>query len=394
MHANLPRTIELLHRGINEGLHAGAQLYVSLREEPIANVAVGRARPDAEMTPETINHWLSSGKPITAVAVAQQWEPGRLDLDDAVAKQIPEFAANGKERVTIRHILTHTAGFRGFLLNFDRPVEDVLASLYNERLEPRWLPGRQAGYHPASSWFVLAEIVRRLDDRHRTFDRYAREMIFEPLGMRDSFVGMPPDRFAAYEAERRIGYAYDTSAGPPDDAKVRRVDDHAVGAVNPGANLRGTASDLGRFYEVMLAKGAIDDAGAHLLTPQSVDAMTARHRAGMYDRTFNRIVDFGLGFIIDSKQYKDPRHATEPNPPPPPYGYGPHASPRTFGHSGAQSSSAFADPEYGLAVAWVCNGRPGEARHQARQHAINGAIYEDLDLARAGLEHPPVEPKT
>jgi CubicO group peptidase (beta-lactamase class C family) len=65
---------------------------------------------------------------------------------------------------------------------------------------------------------------------------------------------------------------------------------------------------------------------------------------------------------------------------PAPYGYGPHASPRAFGHGGVQSSIGFADPEFGLAVAWACNGQPGEPRHLLRNDAVNAALYEDLGL--------------
>src|SRR5204863_8448629 len=113
------------------------------------------------------------------------------------------------------------------------------------------------------------------------------------------------------------------------------------------------------FYEMLLRGGAFD--GGRILSPQTVAAMTARHRVGMMDRTFKHIMDWGLGFIINSSQYGDPEV---------PYGYGEYASPHTFGHSGAQSSCAFCDPQHGLVVAWVCNGRPGEPRHLARQIAF------------------------
>jgi CubicO group peptidase (beta-lactamase class C family) len=64
-----------------------------------------------------------------------------------------------------------------------------------------------------------------------------------------------------------------------------------------------------------------------------------------------------------------------------PYGYGPHASPRAYGHGGSQSSISFADPEHELAVAIVCNGTPGEEAHQRRMRAVVAAVYEDLDLS-------------
>ena len=108
-----------------------------------------------------------------------------------------------------------------------------------------------------------------------------------------------------------------------------------------------------------------------MLTPQSVEAITAPHRVGMYDNTFRHTMDWGLGFLINSARY---------GPGPAPYGYGPHASPRTFGHGGSQCATAFADPERGLAVAIVWNGRPGEARHDQRLRETLTALYEDLRL--------------
>jgi CubicO group peptidase (beta-lactamase class C family) len=99
--------------------------------------------------------------------------------------------------------------------------------------------------------------------------------------------------------------------------------------------------------------------------------MTARHRAGVMDQTFRQIVDMGLGFIVNSAHYGQGI---------PSYGYGPHASLRTFGHSGQRSSCAYADPDRGLVVAWICNGMPGEEQSRLRQHELNEAIYRDLAI--------------
>src|SRR5439155_17358774 len=97
-----PRTIAAIERGIAQGLHIGAQLYVSRRGQVVADVALGEARRGVPMRTDTLMLWLSAGKPVTAVAVAQQRERGRLDWDDHVARHIPEFAAGGKETITIR----------------------------------------------------------------------------------------------------------------------------------------------------------------------------------------------------------------------------------------------------------------------------------------------------
>src|SRR5436189_2391549 len=110
---NLTRTFEAVERGRAAGWHVGAQLYASVSGEVIADAAFGLARsaPDVPMRTDTLMLWMSATKPVAAVAVAQLWERGLLDLDDPVAKHLPAFAARGKQAVTIRHLLTHTGGF-------------------------------------------------------------------------------------------------------------------------------------------------------------------------------------------------------------------------------------------------------------------------------------------
>src|SRR5688572_27695965 len=85
---NLPRTRAALVQGMTEGLHVGAQVYVSLRGQPVADGVVGLARPGVPMTRDTLMLWMSATKPVAAVAIAQLWERGLLDLDDFVARHI------------------------------------------------------------------------------------------------------------------------------------------------------------------------------------------------------------------------------------------------------------------------------------------------------------------
>jgi CubicO group peptidase (beta-lactamase class C family) len=93
----------------------------------------------------------------------------------------------------------------------------------------------------------------------------------------------------------------------------------------------------------------------------------------MFDHTFLAQIDFGLGFLLNTAPYS----------PATPYLSGPHASKETFGHSGNQSSTAFADPAHNLVVALFFNGLPGEQAHQSRTRAVLTTLYEELDLARA-----------
>lgn len=363
--AALPRTAEVIARGIADGFHLGVQLYVSVDGIPAADLAIGDARPGVPLAPDSLMPWMSSCKPVGAVAVAQLWERGGLQLDDPVSRIIPEFGAHGKALVTIRHLLTHTAGFR-FIEPGWRDVswDQLIAEISSAPLEPGWVPGERAGYHPSSSWYILAEIVRRVDGR--PFDRVVREEIFEPLGLLDSWIGVPQERLCAY-GDRVSGF-YDTQGDLPrpnlSDAEARGL------PYRPGGSGRGPVRELGRFYEVLLAGG--NRGGVRILSPQTVEALTAGHRIGMFDETFRHVIDWGLGCIRASNQY---------GPDTVPYGYGPHCSRRTFGHSGYQSSAAFCDPERRLVVAWAANGTPGEVRHQARAVALNAAVYEDLGLA-------------
>lgn len=363
----MQRTLSVVQSGIDQGLHVGAQLYVSHRGRVALDEGVGLARPAAPdrsalpMTRDTLTLWLSSGKPITAAAVACLWQDGKLDLDDPVVEHIPEFAPHGKEQITLRHILTHTAPLRladtGWPhASWDQTIRRICAT----RPEPRWIPGRTAGYSAHLTWYLLAEVAQRVSGT--PLPDLLRTRIFEPFGMADTFVSMTPTEQSAYAD--RLAITQTTEKGPPTDLGTETPE--ALVVARPSGSIRGPARSLGKFYESLLARGA------GVLSPQTVEAMTARHRVNTLDKTFGAIIDWGLGFICNSLMYG--RDDT-------PYQYGPHASPRTFGHSGNQSSAAFADPENALVAVVIFNGLVGESRHQPRIRATLAAIYEDLGLA-------------
>src|SRR3712207_5621802 len=111
----LQRARQTLQKGIDAGMQVGVQLFLARRREVLADLALGDARPGVPMRPDTLMIWMSATKPVAGIAIAQLWERGLLDLDDPVARHIPEFAANGKDAVTVRHLLTHTGGFRGVI---------------------------------------------------------------------------------------------------------------------------------------------------------------------------------------------------------------------------------------------------------------------------------------
>ena len=349
----------------------GGQICIALRGVILANEAFGESAPGRSMRVDDLTLWLSSTKPITAVAVAQQAEQGRLRWDDPVSQLVPEFAQNGKQAITVWQLLTHTGGFRSAdKIPEELSWDETIAAICAAPLEPGWIPGQKAGYHIVSSWFILAEIVRRLDGR--SFDKYVREEIFLRLGMNDSWIGIPVEAYRNYGD--RIAPMYSTAIGQPRPVPLWNSE-KGCAICRPGSNGRGPIRELGRFYEWLL-----DPQSSPVLKPEIVQQLTKRHRIGMFDQTFRHVIDWGLGFIVNSNRYGLQSV---------PYGYGRYASENTFGHSGAESSCAFADPDHGLVVAWAFNGMPGERPHQKRARTLNSAIYEDLGLIKQEREMQP-----
>jgi CubicO group peptidase (beta-lactamase class C family) len=361
---DLPRVRRLIEDGIASGMHPGGVVFAAFEGSPVAEFAVGEARPGVPLTPEAILLWMSSCKPIGAAAILQLVERGALELDAPVSSHLPEFAAGGKQAVTVRHLLTHTGGFRWTdLRGTDFDWIPIIARICATPLEPGWIPGEKAGYHPFTSWYILGELIRRIDGR--PFEQYVREEIFLPLEMNDCWIGMPRRQIDAYGT--RIAPCFETDKPGSSIQRYSTLD--GLAACVPGGNGHGPANQLARFYEMLRRGGELD--GSRILSGDSVKQMTGRQRVGMYDVTFRSTIDFGLGLIVNSRCENTGMV---------PYGYGEHAGIATFGHSGSQSSAAFCDPDRNLVAVVVFTGMPGEMRHQSRMHKVLTALYEDLHL--------------
>ena len=361
----LDRARQVIESGIARGLHIGAQLYVSQDCKRIADLAFGLAREGLAMTPDTIMLWMSSTKPIAVIAIAQMWERGKIALDDPVAKYLPDFGTRGKESITIHHVLTHTGGFRAAVGPWTNdPWDQIITQICDAKLEPGWIVGETSGYHISSGWYVLAEIVRRVGSEGRPYSQYVREEVLEPLGMHDTWIGMPAARWRAY-GDRIAPMHFGATFKRPEPHRYAPWSNtaEAVAIERPGGNGRGPIHDLGRFYEAMLA------GGEGVVTPQTIEAIASRHTVGLVDKTFGYQLDRGLGVVLDSKQYG-----------PSSGWYGTRCSSRTWGHAGYNCSVGFLDPENRLVVALVFNGMPEAepALHEERVRATIDAIYEDL----------------
>ena len=298
------------------------------------------------MTPDTSMLWLSSGKPLLAVAVAQQIAAGRLAFDDAVSDFVPEFAARGKEEITVEQVLTHTGGFRSVI--FDYPAmswDDAVAAVCSARLETGWVPGETAGYHPHSGWNILGRLVEVCTGE--PLGATLRREVLEPLGMNDAWVSLPAAEHTRLAAESRLAAMENTALSTP---RSTGMDDTAwTTGVRPGGNTWGPARDLARFYRAVLGGGAIGSDRA--LPAALMGQLTERVRCDTVDRTFRATMDWGRGFMMNNRRHDAVNRETH-GAAGTPYNFGPYAGDDAVGHGGNQSSIGFADPPTGWRWRW------------------------------------------
>lgn len=354
-------TCRTLQSGIENGLHFSGQCHIQWKGDVLFDEAFGTSRDSrSPSSPNSTYLWMSSGKPVTALAIALLVQNGQCQWDSTVGEFIPEFANRGKERITLGHILSQSAALRN-ADPVDAPTrEEILEKIYELPLEPGQQPGAHAGYHVGGTWLILGEVVRRLTGQ--LVETFLKERIFEPLGMANTSLGTPevklPENFIPL---------LDTSQEP---VRIHPVygTDRAVHMPRPGRNLMGPIRELARFYRE-LRNGL--QGKSSFFEPGLLRKMIQPQRPpGQIDRTFGHPADFGYGFYLHPDKYGKGKSS---------YGYGQYASETSFGHSGAQSSCGFYDPEKDLIVTWVLDGMPGEPKHQRRARAINEAIYRDLN---------------
>ena len=167
-----------------DGEELGGSIAVDLDGETVVDLW-GGFRDEARTTPWTrdtlVNVW-STTKTITNLAMLTLVERGQLDVDAPVAEYWPEFAADGKEDVRVRHLMSHTSGVAGWDPPFT--VEDMYDwDTSTARLAaqaPWWEPGTASGYHANNQGHLLGEVLRRIDGRH--LKQYVAEELAGPLG--------------------------------------------------------------------------------------------------------------------------------------------------------------------------------------------------------------------
>ena len=249
----------------------GGQLFVGNLGHVVADIAFGEARPGEPMRADHRMLWLSSGKPITAIAVARQWEAGTLELDDPVERFLPEFGTWGKEAITIRHLLTHTAGF-----SYEFWSEDIckyqqvmgvpgIIDCENKALTTPLLfdPGDHWDYGINIDW--AGKMVEAASGQK--LSQYLQDNLLGPLGMDDTaFFITPAMRERLARVHRRDT---DDSLSPDMAFEIPQQPEFEMG----GGGLYGTARDYLRFVRMMLNEGR-SDGGDAVLRPETVAQMS------------------------------------------------------------------------------------------------------------------------
>jgi len=303
-----------------------------------------------QVAPDTMFPLFSGTKPFAAIALWQQIERGRLLLDAPVATYWPEFGRNGKNRVLVCHVLSHRGGFpttptalpRHLWGNWERAIQTIAA------MPLEYPPGDVSAYHFLTQHWVCAELVHRLDGRW--YPDYLREEITGPLGLIDTYVGLP----LALEHLVAKLHATDGTDGWGRDVLRAMQDAPLHRMMVPGASGVSTARDMARFYAAIAAGGTID--GARILQPETVERMLEVEVDGDTDPTFSVPVRRGLGFELGG--LTDPRR----------HWPGAMSTVRTFWHGGFGSSVCWGDTPSGLAMAFLTNGvRRDEAGAIARR---------------------------
>ncbi len=369
----------LVDHQVAEGRQIGCQVAAYMGGEKIIDVVSGTMGPE---DPRPVQHdslflSFSCTKGPSSLVVHQLADRGLLDYDAPVAAYWPEFAANGKERITVAQAMSHQAGLHAL----PRPLSRTHLTDWDAGLDwvaggaPAWEPGTAVGYHAVTFGWIVGGIVRGVTGRHMS--EVMRTEIGEPLGVADEFfLGIPtsPDvvsrltTLAIVAAGDGLPIPEDSPffAAMPKPMWVYFNEMEMRTACMPGANGHFTARALARMYGALANGGTIGETS--LVSPNAIKTMQILRTAEI-DRVLGRAIRRGAGFTFGGLS---PNLAGDLVP-----GLlGP--SEEAFGHGGAGGSVGFADPTIGLGVAVTLNKmaypNPGEGVTQEICNLIRSLV--------------------
>jgi CubicO group peptidase (beta-lactamase class C family) len=299
-------------RMLDSGEELGASLAVVDHGEPVVDLWGGfrEAPRETPWVRDTIVNVWSITKTVTTLAALMLADRGLLDLDAPVADYWPEFAQNGKAAITVKQVMSHTAGVSGWdmpfsveaLYDYDGAVAHLAAQA------PWWEPGTASGYSLLNYGHVVGEIVRRVSGK--TLKAFVADEIAGPLGA-DFSIGVPRSEYDRISnvvppppanldlSQLPPGHpALRTFAPVPMDATVTYTDawrEAEIGAANGFSNARAVA----RIQSVITNGGEVD--GVRLLSQPTIDRIFEVQSDGM-DLVLFQHLRFGIGYGLPSPQ--------------------------------------------------------------------------------------------
>ena len=333
--------------------------------------------------PDTMVVVHSATKGLAAMTLAIAHSRGWLDFEERVCAYWPEFAQNGKERVTVRQLLAHQAG----LFAFDEPVDrSVVADLDRlavvlARQKPAWEPGTRQAYHALTLGFYEGELLRRVDPLHRSLGQFFQEEMALRLD-EEVYIRLPeaipnsrlailaPPTF--FEVLRGFGLRFMLQAMNPRSNIYRALstnpgsrvyqDEQRIYARNlevPSGGGVATARGIAHAYSVFVTGGRELGLRKETLDLLAAPAIPPAH--GFYDECMKTSgVQFSLGFMKPSPLW--------------PFG----SNDRSFGSAGAGGCLGFADPEVGIGYAYVTSQMGTRLTGDPRDLALRNALYSAI----------------
>jgi CubicO group peptidase (beta-lactamase class C family) len=322
----------------------GASLAVYRHGERVVDLWGGwrdaaRTRP---WTRDTLVNVYSTTKGIVAAALAMAVDRGFLRYEDRVAQHWPEFAAAGKDRITVAQLISHQGGLPGFAA--PTTVEDLYDwTLCCARLAaqaPAWPPGEATSYHACTYGYLAGEVFRRAVGQ--SIGRFIAREMSAPLGA-DIFLGLPASEDHRVAPMIAPAVAPDLAAlGLPPFAMMAMTnpqllpsDSSAIAwrrAELPAMNLHGTADGIARVFAALANGGEL--CGRRLISPAAIERLRDV-QSNRQDQLLSFPIEWGQGLALNTGIFG-------PNP-------------RAFGHTGWGGSFVFADPEAGIAAAYTLN---------------------------------------
>jgi CubicO group peptidase (beta-lactamase class C family) len=323
---------------VAQGITPALVVLVARKGVIVIHEAFGRLTPGEDSPPlklDTIYPIASISKPITATAAMILVEDGLLGLNRPVSWYIPEFVGEGKDAVMVHHLLTHISGLRDGDLNEHAqkkkgtveipPPDETQHPQINEVLflrydTPLWKPPGTEMSYCSHGYVLIGEIIRRVSGR--SLDDFARERIFKPLGMKDTFYIVP--ELVQHRVVNRPADAPFTEY----DTREAQEMPHAAGGVYS------TAMDTAIFAQMFLNRGTYG--GTRILSPASVAEMTRNQIPGIsarYGDQFFPEASWGFGWnVCGSKKCVAYAETLQ--------------SPEAFSHGGAGGVFLWVDPVY------------------------------------------------